>query len=24
MRAADHVVLVYPLWMGDIPALVKA
>ena len=22
--AADHIVLIYPLWMGDMPALVKA
>ena len=24
VRAADHIVLVYPLWMGDVPAIVKA
>lgn len=22
--AADHIVLIYPLWMGDVPAIVKA
>jgi putative NADPH-quinone reductase len=24
VRTADHIVLVYPLWMGDLPAIVKA
>jgi putative NADPH-quinone reductase len=24
VRAADHIVLIYPLWMGDIPAIFKA
>lgn len=24
IRTADHVVFVYPLWMGDLPALLKA
>ncbi|MGB7242647.1 MAG: NAD(P)H-dependent oxidoreductase [Sulfitobacter sp.] len=24
IRAADHIVLIYPLWMGDVPAIVKA
>ncbi len=24
VRAADHVVVIYPLWMGTMPALVKA
>ncbi len=24
VSAADHIVLIYPLWMGDIPAIVKA
>jgi putative NADPH-quinone reductase len=23
-RSADHVVMVYPLWLGDVPALLKA
>ncbi len=24
VMAADHIVLIYPLWMGDVPALLKA
>lgn len=24
VHAADHIVLIYPLWMGDLPAIVKA
>lgn len=24
VQAADHIVLIYPLWMGDVPAIVKA
>lgn len=24
IRAADHLVLVYPLWLGDVPAVLKA
>lgn len=24
INAADHIVLIYPLWMGDVPAIVKA
>ncbi|GFE65506.1 NAD(P)H-dependent oxidoreductase [Litoreibacter roseus] len=24
LRAADHIVMIYPLWMGDVPALLKA
>ena len=24
IRAADHLVIVYPLWLGDMPALLKA
>lgn len=24
VRKADHIVLIYPLWMGDMPAIVKA
>lgn len=24
VAAADHIVLIYPLWMGDVPAMLKA
>jgi putative NADPH-quinone reductase len=24
IREADHIVLIYPLWMGDLPAMLKA
>ncbi|MGB3245068.1 MAG: NAD(P)H-dependent oxidoreductase [Sulfitobacter sp.] len=24
VRAAEHIVLIYPLWMGDVPAMLKA
>ncbi|MBW8783300.1 MAG: NAD(P)H-dependent oxidoreductase [Novosphingobium sp.] len=24
IRAAEHIVLIYPLWLGDVPALLKA